>query len=174
MKITSIPQLYRNVRRWQEIFFVMRRYGLADWLSQLRVDFIRDWIKDDHGVPLSSYSRATRVRMAFTELGPTFIKLGQVLSLRPELIGAELATELTRLQSDVPADPPDRVRATIEKNLGNRSMNCLRALMMLLSHPPRLGKFTAPAYMMEPKSSSKSNMPVSKPKCTKTWRSWLG
>ncbi len=96
----------------------MRRYGLADWLSQLRVDFIRDWIKDDHGVPLSSYSRATRIRMAFTELGPTFIKLGQVLSLRPELIGAELATELTRLQSDVPADSPDRVRATIEKSLG--------------------------------------------------------
>jgi ubiquinone biosynthesis protein len=118
MKISSIPQLYRNLRRWQEIIVILRRYGLADWLSQLRVDFIRDWIKDEQGVPLSSYSRATRIRMALTDLGPTFIKLGQVLSLRPELIGSELATELTRLQSDVPADPPERVRAILEKNLG--------------------------------------------------------
>lgn len=118
MKISSIPQLYRNVRRWQEIIVILRRYGLADWLSQLRVDFIRDWIKDEQGVPLASYSRETRVRMALTDLGPTFIKLGQVLSLRPDLIGPQLATELTKLQSHVPADSPATVRAIVEKELG--------------------------------------------------------
>ena len=118
MKISSIPQLYRNLRRWQEIIVILRRYGLADWLSQLRVDFIRDWIKDDQGVPLASYSRSTRIRMALTELGPTFIKLGQVLSLRPDLIGLELAEELTQLQSEVPADSPKLVRELVEKSLG--------------------------------------------------------
>ena len=118
MRISSIPQLYRNVRRWQEIIVILRRYGLADWLSQLRVDFIRDWIKDEQGVPLASYSRETRVRMALTDLGPTFIKLGQVLSLRPDLIGPQLASELTKLQSDVPADGPEIVRALVEKELG--------------------------------------------------------
>ena len=118
MKISSIPQLYRNLRRWQEIILILRRYGLADWLSQLRVDFIRDWIKDDQGVPLASYSRSTRIRMALTDLGPTFIKLGQVLSLRPDLIGPELADELTQLQSEVPADGPAQVRELVEKNLG--------------------------------------------------------
>ena len=118
MRISSIPQLYRNVRRWQEIIVILRRYGLADWLSQLRVDFIRDWIKDEQGVPLASYSRETRVRMALTDLGPTFIKLGQVLSLRPDLIGPQLASELTKLQSDVPADGPEVVRALVEKELG--------------------------------------------------------
>ncbi len=118
IKISSIPQLYRNLRRWQEIITILRRYGLADWLSKLRVDFIRDWIKDDQGVPLASYSRSTRIRMALTELGPTFIKLGQVLSLRPDLIGPELADELTQLQSEVPADPPQKVRAIIERSLG--------------------------------------------------------
>ncbi|MFO1065631.1 MAG: hypothetical protein U0892_17335 [Pirellulales bacterium] len=85
MKISSIPQMVRNIRRWQEIIIILRRYGLADWLSQLKVDFIRDWIKDEQGVPLASYSRETRIRMAMTDLGPTFIKLGQVLSLRPRL-----------------------------------------------------------------------------------------
>ncbi len=118
MKISTIPQLYRNLRRWQEIIVILRRYGLADWLSQLRVDFIRDWIKDEQGVPLASYSRSTRIRMALTDLGPTFIKLGQVLSLRPDLIGNELAEELTQLQSEVPADSPQQVRALVEKSLG--------------------------------------------------------
>ena len=118
MKISSIPQLYRNLRRWQDILAVLRRYGLADWLSQLKFDFIRDWIKDDQGVPLASYSREKRIRLALTELGPTFIKLGQVLSLRPDLIGPDLATELTSLQSELPADPPEEVFALIAKELG--------------------------------------------------------
>lgn len=118
MKISSIPQIYRNLRRWQEIIVILRRYGLADWLSKLKFDFIRDWIKDDQGVPLASFSREKRVRLALTELGPTFIKLGQVLSLRPDLIGPELAQELTSLQSAVPADPPDKIFPIIEKELG--------------------------------------------------------
>ncbi len=117
MKISSIPQLYRNLRRWQEILAILRRYGLADWLSQLKFDFIRDWIKDDQGVPLASYSREKRIRLALTDLGPTFIKLGQVLSLRPDLIGPDLAQELSSLQSDVPADPPAKVREIIESEL---------------------------------------------------------
>ncbi len=118
MRIATIPQLYRNLRRWQEIILVLRRYGLADWLSQLKVDFIRDWIKDDQGVPLASYSRECRIRMALTELGPTFIKLGQVLSLRPDTIGPTLATELAQLQSQVAADSFETIRATVETELG--------------------------------------------------------
>ncbi len=118
MKISSIPQLYRNLRRWQEILAILRRYGLADWLSKLKFDFIRDWIKDDQGVPLSSYSREKRIRLALTELGPTFIKLGQVLSLSPDLINPELAAELTSLQSEIPPDSPEHVRKIIEEELG--------------------------------------------------------
>lgn len=118
MKISTIPRLYRNVRRWQEIIVILRRYGLADWLSRLQLDFIRDWMKDDTGVPLASYTRETRIRMAITELGPTFIKLGQVLSLRPDLVGSALATELTQLQTQVPADSIESVRETIRVDLG--------------------------------------------------------
>ena len=117
MRITSLPRYYRNLKRWREIILVLRKYGLADWLSRLPLDFIRDWIKDDHGVPLSSYSHEARVRMALTDLGPTFIKLGQVLSLRPDLVGSELATELRSLQSNVPADPHDAVRSVVETDL---------------------------------------------------------
>jgi len=118
MKISTIPKLYRNVRRWQEIIVVLRRYGLADWLSRLQLDFIRDWLKDDSGIPLSSYSRESRVRMALAELGPTFIKLGQVLSLRPDLVGSALATELQLLQTQTPPDPYESVQLTIQTELG--------------------------------------------------------
>jgi ubiquinone biosynthesis protein len=114
MRITALPRYYRNIKRWREIILILRRYGLADWLSRLRVDFVRDWLKDDHGVPLASYTREARVRMALTELGPTFIKLGQVLSLRPDLVGSAQAAELQCLQSSVPADPIESVRRTIE------------------------------------------------------------
>lgn len=117
MRISALPRYYRNLRRWQEIIVVLRRYGLADWLSRLRVDFIRDWIKDDSGTPLASYSREARIRMALTDLGPTFIKLGQVLSLRPDLVGSELAQELQSLQTQVPPDSFRDTREVVESEL---------------------------------------------------------
>lgn len=119
MRLSAIPRYYRNIRRWQEIILILRKYGLADWLSRLRVDFVRDWIKDEAGVPLSKYSSAARLRMALTDLGPTFIKLGQVLSLRPDLVGSEVAQELQLLQSQVPADDFETVTAIVEEELGH-------------------------------------------------------
>ncbi len=117
MKITAIPQLYRNLKRWREILAVLRRYGLADWLTQFRLPF-RDTLKDRGGIPLSSYSREQRVRMALTELGPTFIKLGQVLAARPDLVGPKLGEELKDLRAKVRADPIETVRKNLEKELG--------------------------------------------------------
>ena len=56
--------------------------------------------------------------MALAELGPTFIKLGQILSTRPDLVGVNLADELQQLQENVPADSPEVVRKLIEAELG--------------------------------------------------------
>jgi ubiquinone biosynthesis protein len=58
------------------------------------------------------------VRLALTELGTTFIKLGQMLSTRPDLVGPEMAGELAHLQINTPADPPATVRATMEAEFG--------------------------------------------------------
>ena len=74
-------------------------------------------MSDCDGTALARHSRETRIRLALTELGPTFIKLGQILSTRPDLVGVELADELTLLQDDVPADTPEVVRRTIEREL---------------------------------------------------------
>ena len=117
MKITAIPQLYRNLKRWREILAVLRRYGLADWLTHFRLPF-RDTLKDRGGIPLSQYSREQRVRMALTELGPTFIKLGQVLASRPDLVGPSLSEELKGLRANVRPDDIEQVRSTLRKELG--------------------------------------------------------
>jgi len=118
MKITAIPQLYRNLRRWREILAVLQRYGLADWLSHYRRFPFRDAFKDRGGIPLSQYSREQRVRMALTELGPTFIKLGQILAARPDLVGPKLGEELKRLRANVRPDAIDTVRQTLQAELG--------------------------------------------------------
>jgi ubiquinone biosynthesis protein len=62
--------------------------------------------------------------MALTDLGTTFIKLGQVLGTRPDLVGPEVAHELSHLQSGTPADPPEVAVATIEKELGRPIAEC--------------------------------------------------
>ncbi len=97
---------------------MLRRYGLADWLTQFRLPF-RDALKDRGGVPLSQYSREERVRMALTDLGPTFIKLGQVLAARPDLVGPKLGEELKRLRANVRPDDIEQVRATLRRELGH-------------------------------------------------------
>lgn len=118
MKITAIPQLYRNLRRWREILTVLRRYGLADWLSHFPQMPLRDWLKDAQGQPLAAHSREVRIRMALTELGPTFVKLGQVLASRPDLVGVDLANELKNLHSNVPPVDCATVRQTLRQELG--------------------------------------------------------
>ena len=118
MKLSSIPQVVRNARRWTEIVRILSRYGLADWISRLNVDFIKDHLKDVDGQALARQSAEKRIRLALTELGPTFIKLGQLLSTRPDLVGPELADELRQLQTNVRADRPEYVRDVIETELG--------------------------------------------------------
>lgn len=118
MKITSIPQIYRNVRRWTEIISVLSKYGLADWISGFKLEFVKDALKARDGEAIARHTREARIRLALTELGPTFIKLGQLLSTRPDVVGVQIAEELSKLQSNVPADPPDKILALIAEELG--------------------------------------------------------
>lgn len=117
MKLTAIPQIYRHFHRWREIVTVLSKYELAGWIGRVGPDFIKDFLKSSGGEALARQPWNTRVRMALSELGPTFIKLGQVLSTRPDLVGTALADELQCLQSHAPAHPSSKVRETIELEL---------------------------------------------------------
>jgi ubiquinone biosynthesis protein len=119
LSLTAIPQLARNINRVREIVTILGKYGLADWISRLDLHFARGLVKSSDGQGLSALTRETRIRLALIELGTTFIKFGQMLSTRPDLVGSRLAGELSSLQACVPADSPAVVQATIRGELGH-------------------------------------------------------
>jgi ubiquinone biosynthesis protein len=118
MRISSIPQIYRHLNRWTEIVRVLIKYELATWIGRLGPDFAKDFLKAPGEEAIARLSWETRLRLAFAELGPTFIKLGQLLSTRPDLVGNALAEELQHLQTAAPADPPATVRKILQSELG--------------------------------------------------------
>ncbi len=109
--------------RWTEIASVLSKFGLAGWLSKFNIDFISDRLKAPDGEVLAKLTQEARIRIALTELGPTFIKFGQLLSTRPDVIGPNLARELEGLQSEAPADPFEYVKDIIEAEQGDTLEN---------------------------------------------------
>ncbi|MEM9187433.1 MAG: AarF/UbiB family protein, partial [Planctomycetota bacterium] len=124
MKISTLPQVYRNANRWREILGVLSKYGLAGWLSRFELPLGVSLLKDSNGQRIGSMSRDERIRRAIEELGPTFIKLGQILSTRPDQVGLPLAAELTKLQSNAPVDSTAWVRRVIEEDFGRPVEAC--------------------------------------------------
>ena len=109
-----------QLRRLREIAAVLVKYGFVDVLARLHLERYvalgRRLISPKAGVePLG---KATRLRLAMEELGPTFIKLGQALSTRADVLPEELITELARLQDRVPPMPAGRAEQAIEAELG--------------------------------------------------------
>jgi len=120
MKIDALARLERYAKRLAEIAAVLGKYGLADLFGGFKYAWFQDRLISADGQSLTAgVTQAARVRMALTELGTTFIKLGQMLSTRADLLGPELTEELSQLQANVPPDAASVARATIEKELGH-------------------------------------------------------
>jgi len=116
LKIKSI----RNLSRFKHIIWVLLKYGFDDVIHRLDLpgSFILKRINRIKG-PLTVNER---IRMVFQELGPTFIKFGQILSMRPDLVPGLLVLELKKLQDQVPPSPKQAVQTLLEKAL-SRPMN---------------------------------------------------
>jgi ubiquinone biosynthesis protein len=111
-------RLDRNAKRVGEILAILGRYGLADWLSGLKYEWLQGRLVSFDGERLGKLTQEARIRLALTELGTTFIKLGQMLSTRADLVGPDLAAELSQLRSHTPPDPPDIIKESIRVELG--------------------------------------------------------
>ena len=80
MKLAALARVDRNAHRLKEILSILRKYGLADWLRGLSYRWIQERMLTANGQRIGDLSPHVRIRLALTELGTTFIKLGQMLS----------------------------------------------------------------------------------------------
>jgi ubiquinone biosynthesis protein len=120
-KIGIASRTYRHVNRYRQVLTVLIKYGFGGLVDRLRISQYLEiglqFIGRHPREHIETLTAAERVRMALEELGPTFIKLGQVLSTRPDLVPPEFALELARLQQSVPPFPAREVRAIVEAEL---------------------------------------------------------
>jgi len=121
-KIGVIGRTYRHLNRYRQILTILFKYGFGDLLEMLKIDqYIAvglQMISKNRVLRIERLTRPQGLRMAFEKLGPTYIKLGQILSTRPDLIPMEFIQELSKLQDHVPAFPFDQVRKVINDEFG--------------------------------------------------------
>jgi ubiquinone biosynthesis protein len=114
--------LIAHRKRLGEVAAILARNGLAAWiprgsglLDTATMQKLRDQVV---GPDVANLSEGEKLRNVLTELGTTWVKFGQMLSLRPDVVGADVAAELEQLRAAVPADPPGVAQRTVEKELG--------------------------------------------------------
>ncbi len=109
----------RHVTRLLFIVFTIYRYGLDELaLSNFRQRWVRVLVRVITASRRLDAPRGVRLRMALEKLGPIFVKFGQVLSTRRDLIPPDLADELAQLQDNVPPFSAALARQLIEKAYG--------------------------------------------------------
>jgi ubiquinone biosynthesis protein len=135
----SVVSAVRDLGRLREISAVLVRHGFGEIVA--RAGFGRAK-KPDSAVPSErppalpsdippadlehgeqekkTTSLAVRARLVLQDLGPTFIKLGQIASTRPDVLPADLIVELRKLQDEVPPAPFTEIRTQIEESLGSK------------------------------------------------------
>ncbi|MCF6158647.1 MAG: ubiquinone biosynthesis protein UbiB [wastewater metagenome] len=123
MQLRKIGQKIRDIRRFNQILRILTKHGFGFVIQQLHLDghmigrgIIKTRILQRFTEPPES--RAVRLRKVLEELGPTFIKLGQILSVRPDLIPHDLCAELSKLQDRIPPFDYKDVRKQIKESFG--------------------------------------------------------
>jgi Predicted unusual protein kinase len=117
--MTSLHALPLRTRASQ-IALILTRHGLGYLVDILGLEqfvpFRKGWFKHSHRD--HPYSRPEHMRMALEELGPTFIKLGQMVSTRTDLIPPAYQAELVKLQDEAPVIPTEQIEQVLRDELG--------------------------------------------------------
>ena len=110
----------KELKRYGKLFSILTRFGFEDVLANSRIkkllpkEFLKSYPDAERNL---SYSSFERIRMVLEELGPTYVKLGQVLSNREDLIPPELILELEKLQDQAPKLENFDIHTTVEEEL---------------------------------------------------------
>ncbi|MEP6875015.1 MAG: AarF/UbiB family protein, partial [Burkholderiales bacterium] len=109
----------RHLTRLIVICVTVLRYGLDELaLSSFRQRWVRALVRVMTIGRTLDAPRGERLRMGLERLGPIFVKFGQVLSTRRDLLPADLADELAQLQDNVPPFPASQARSLVEQAFG--------------------------------------------------------
>jgi ubiquinone biosynthesis protein len=109
-----IKRRIRHIQRYRDIVYAFSRYGFGFIMKELGLlDLPKKEFIDGHQ-SLQSRSTGERIRMFLEDLGPTFVKIGQIASTRPDVIPAEIIHELEKLQDRVPLFSFEEVKNIIE------------------------------------------------------------
>lgn len=113
----SVITAFRDLDRLREIVAVLWRHGFGEVVQRLGLDSLLV-TRTGEAPDQRTHSLAQRVRFVLQDLGPSFVKLGQIASTRADLLPAEVITELKILQDDVKTLAWEAVRPEIEAELG--------------------------------------------------------
>jgi ubiquinone biosynthesis protein len=107
----------RNIGRLSEIAQVAVKHGFGYFFERHRLTDLFPWVSRDGSAETQS-DRGRRLRETLDELGPTFVKFGQLLSTRPDIVPPDIVVELQKLQDDVTPIPYTQVERVIREELG--------------------------------------------------------
>lgn len=124
LTFSSINRNIRSIRRYRSILGILIKYGFGHVVEQLNINYYLELgrrLVTFGGAPreIERLSQPVRMRLAMEELGPTFVKLGQLLSTRPDIVPKEYIEEFRKLQDMVPSFPFEEVKAQIQRELGH-------------------------------------------------------
>lgn len=112
----------RDMGRLNQILGVLIRHGFGDSVRRMgladRLERAGHALRWEHAADLARLEPPVQVRLAIEELGPTFVKLGQILAGRADLFGPDYIAEFEKLHSRVPALPLEQLRPQLREDLG--------------------------------------------------------
>ena len=120
-QLRTAVEFAQHLPRYHEIIRVLFHYGFADVLKLVALQKLlglEDAVLAKHESGILAKPPAERLRLALEELGPTFIKFGQILSSRRDIVNDEFYDELCKLQDQVPTFPEAEARRIFLEDFG--------------------------------------------------------
>ncbi|WP_022954906.1 ABC1 kinase family protein [Perlucidibaca piscinae] len=122
----------REFGRLRELIAILLKYGFDDivrWLQmEGRIGWLRRWVRQDLPPEIRRLPSEARARLALEEMGPTFVKLGQILATRVDLLPSEWIAQLEKLQDQATAIPFAQLKPQLERSLGAKVSACFREI----------------------------------------------
>ncbi|MBT8253470.1 MAG: hypothetical protein HKN00_13665 [Flavobacteriaceae bacterium] len=159
----NIGQKYRSITRYNQILRVLIKYGFEDLVQHLeerkRFTFLRKLIPKRRKAHALQFTKWEKMRLVCEELGPTFVKFGQILSNRPDLIPFELVLEFEKLQDKVPPMGGELAVEVTERELEDTVEN----LFAWFDHVPFASASVAQVHKVTLKSGKRVALKIQRP-----------